>query len=170
MFNNISRSLVGLIVLVFLFLGLSGINYTGNVINSLEKNPLVAVEFNYEDDSFSKDIHRDLLLGDYSLKSVDEGKYLVLRWNREITKLNLFMKGHSKFEIWSKDDVLVASGNLDSENFREYNFELFGELSQGDYALFNYGPGDIFIDSISGVEVSESELNRFLGLIAEGFV
>ena len=168
--NNTTRALTGLIVLVFLFLGLAGVNYTGNVVNFLGKGPLVAVEFNYNDDSFSKDIHRELVSGKYSLKNVNEGKYLVLRWNKEITKLNIFMKGHSKFEIWSENDVLVASGNLDNENFREYNFELSNDLSYGDYALFNYGPGEIVIDSISGVEVSESQLNRFLELIAEGFI
>ncbi|MBT6995538.1 hypothetical protein HN865_04850 [Candidatus Woesearchaeota archaeon] len=168
--NNISRSLIVLIILIILFLGLAGISYTGNVVDSFGKNPLVAVEFNYEDDSFSKDIHKELIAGDYSLKNIDEGKYLVLRWNKEIIKLNVFMKGQSKFEIWSEDDILVASGNLNSDNYREYNFELSGDLSHGDYALFNYGPGEIKINSISGVEVSESELNRFLELIAEGFI
>ncbi len=168
--NNISRALGGLIILVLLFLGLAGVNYTGNVVGSFEKHPLVAVEFNYEDDSFSKDVHRELVSGDYSLNTVDEGKYLVLRWNKEIIELNLIVNGNSKFEIWSEDDILVASGEIDHKNFREYTFELSGDLSHGDYALFNYGPEKIVIDSISGVEVSESKLNKFLELIAEGFI
>ena len=168
--NNISRSLIVLIILIILFLGLAGISYTGNVVDSFGKNPLVAVEFNYEDDSFSKDIHKELIAGDYSLKNIDEGKYLVLRWNKEITNLNIIVKGHSKFEIWSEGNILIASGTLDGDNFKEYNFELNSNSPVGDYALFNYGPGDIIIDSITGIEIPESKLEKVLELIAEGFI
>jgi hypothetical protein len=168
--DNISRSIVILIVLIFLFFGLTDTNYTGNVINSLEKNPLVAAEFNYEDYSFSKDVHKKIISGQYSLTNVDKGKYLVLRWNKEVTNLNIIMKGHSKFEIWSEGNILIASGTLDGDNFKEYNFELNSNHPVGDYALFNYGPEDIIIDSITGIEVPESKLEKVLELIAEGFI
>lgn len=168
--DNISRSTIILIVLCFLFFGLSDTNYTGNVINSLEKKPLVAAEFNYVGDSFSRDVHKEIISGKYSLTNVEEGKYLILRWNKEVTNLNVIMKGHAKFEIWSEGDILIASGTLDGDNFKEYNFELNPDFPVGDYALFNYGPGEIIIDSISGTEIPESKLEKVLELIAEGFI
>ena len=61
--NNISRTITGLLVLTFLFFGLSEMNYTGNIVNSLEKIPIVVAEFNYEDDSFSEDVHKKFISG-----------------------------------------------------------------------------------------------------------
>ena len=161
---------MGFAVLTFLFFGLGEMNYTGNAINSLEKMPLVVAEFNYEDNSFSNDVHKKLISGDYSLSSLNNGKYLILRWNNEINNFNIVMMGHSEFEIWSGENVLVASGKIDSDKFKEYNFELTSDVSNGDYALFNYGSEEIYIKSVSAQEIPESKLNKFLDLISEGFV
>ncbi len=168
--NNISRTITGLLVLTFLFFGLSEMNYTGNIVNSLEKIPIVVAEFNYEDDSFSEDVHKKFISGTYSLPNIDEGKYLILGWNNKITNFNIVVSGHSNFEIWSGENALVASGKIDSDNFKEYNFELNSDISNEDYAIFNHGTEKINIKSISAVGVPESKLNKFLELIAEGFV
>ena len=183
MFNHKLRIAFIVFVVALVFVGLANIEsltYTGKSVHNPGKHPLVAAVFELETNELQKDVLYDLLDKEDAnilLKSIsgEEKHYLLLRWNKKIDELDVYMRkvgseGEAYFEIWGPEDRKIASGNLSNE-YELYGFDLSGEeMSFEDYAIFNYGPSDIKIDKVFGAETPEPKTSRIIGILTEGFI
>ena len=183
MFNHKVRVVMVVFVVALVFVGLANVEslvYTGKAIHNPGKPPLVAAVFELKSDELQKDVLYDLLDKEDAnilLKPItgEEKNYLLLRWNKKINELDVYMRRvgmgeEAYFEIWGPNDRKIASGNL-SNNYELYEFDLSGEgMSFEDYAIFNYGPSDIKIDKVFGTETPEPKTSRIIGILTEGFI
>jgi hypothetical protein len=172
------RITVGILVLFFLFIILATTENRG--IENFGKPPLVAATLTSPNDQLISDELGNLLWKDTErviiepLDKNEEGAYLLLRWSTKINHMAVYMRqigeGDSYFELWGREDTKIASGKL-TQKYEEYSFDLTSsEMSYEDYALFNYGPSNIEINYVLGVELPETKMNKLLDIFAEGFI